>query len=110
VVHNQARSIGREVDVKFEEQTADGAGDSLFGGESKEDVGAGVDEIDEEFRGQGWTQSLGLDGEKNEVGVSGCSMLEEAEARIFRRPICDLKATIYKMKTCVSVEGAVEGG
>ena len=58
VVDNNAVPVGWEADVKLEEQAADGARNGLFGGEGEEDVGALVQEVDEEVRSELWSQAF----------------------------------------------------
>jgi hypothetical protein len=54
----------------------------LLSGKGEEDIGALVDEVDDEVRGQGRSQTFGLNGEDKEVGVGGNAVLEEGEGGV----------------------------
>lgn len=95
VVDNQARAVGGESNVELEQQAADGSGDGGVGGEGKKDIGAQVDEVDEQVWGEGGTESLQLTGEEEQMRVGGEAVLEERERRLLGRLVRDVEASVY---------------
>ena len=52
VVNNKAGSLGGDVDIQLEKESVQGGGDGLGGAQGKQDVSAGVEEIEDLLRSQ----------------------------------------------------------
>ena len=79
VVNDQAVLIGRQADVEFGKEAGDCGRNGILGGQGDEDVGALVDKVDKEVRGQCWAKTLGFGGEDQEMGGRRDAMGEEGE-------------------------------
>ena len=57
VVHDEASSVGRELDIELEKEGVDGGGSGLAGAEGQEDVAVGIDEVKEDLGSQVGTKT-----------------------------------------------------
>lgn len=103
VVHDQARPVLGKRNIEFQQKAADGGRDCALSRKSKENIGTGIDELDDRVGGQGRTEAFRLGGEEEQVGVGGLAVLEEGELSVFGGAVGDLEASCCEERLAIVV-------